>query len=436
MSSCKKRWLLSLICAFSCVINQALADPFPDSAPLESGAGQPVTATIAPATQEHAALLFHANPLSGGGLQVKCIDPGSPTSSMIREDDPNTTGALEAGDVVTAVDGNRITSLSEYYRLMRNAGEEVVIRVEDVRTGAAIDWRVKTVRVQVPPIDTAAKNLNDGDVRIHVVYAALTEAERLGVFIQQDLRPMENMITGLIDKDRLASFTKVYGDNCSADGIRAAVDALDVRANDSVFFYYEGHGAYDENLASGDPAYGHHFQLAGGGLLRKELLGRLLAKNPRFTLLATDCCNVKAALEEPGKGVYELRTVIVTGWTGLEELLVCHRGVVDFTATSRGEFAWFDSAVGGWFSNVFREKLYQITSQDQRNWNQFMSELTDQVDHAFQVRKLGKTDPDLLAQEHMRPLEFTFNVTREEPANKPTKTRRIAIPASRVLAPR
>ncbi len=386
-------------------------------------------------TQKQRALRFHAHQLAGGGLQVDWIDEGSPTTRMTRTNDSSIIGALEKGDIITHLDGNPINSFAEYHQLLQQANETVAIRVLDIRTGESVDWQVQTVDT-IHPIINPDSNANNGNgPRVHCIYAALTSDPDIGFMIERDVRQVEGMITGLIGQGRLATFTKVYGDQCTANGVRNAIDRLQIAPSDSVFFYYEGHGAYDQLHAAGDPAYGHHFQLPGEGLLRREVLNRIQIKQPRFTLLASDCCNVKSGIQEPGRGVHQIRTIMISGWTGLEELLVCHRGIVDLTATSQNEFSWFSSASGGWFTDVFAGEMYKMTSRSQRSWDQFCQELTYETEHTFQTRKQGTTNVSLREQTHMRPMLFTYNVVRDDPSPKPSGPRAIEIPVEVIVGP-
>jgi hypothetical protein len=73
------------------------------------------------------------------------------------------------------------------------------------------------------------------------------------------------------------------------DLVLSKLRSLPIGENDTVVFYYTGHGAFDLD--------GHYMDLAGrnpGTLRRGEVLAEIKAKGtqPRLTVLITDCCNV------------------------------------------------------------------------------------------------------------------------------------------------
>jgi hypothetical protein len=202
-----------------------------------------------------------------------------------------------------------------------------------------------------------------------------------------------------------------------------------------VFVYYEGHGAYHPNAPQSDPSKGHYFALPDNELDRADLTAQIMKKRPRFVLLLSDCCNAEGSIKVRRRAVFETKTKSVTGWTGLEELLLSYRGIVDATASSRGELSWFSDDVGGWFTTSWFTKIYSLTEQKQRDWNKVWPELAQETEAFFQVQKtkFAAEDPVLAGQAHMRPMAFNIKVLREDPGDIPTNTREIMIPVQHLI---
>jgi hypothetical protein len=204
-----------------------------------------------------------------------------------------------------------------------------------------------------------------------------------------------------------------------------------------LFVYYEGHGAYDPNAPANDKTMGHFLALSDRRLPRGELVARMEGKNPRLSVLLTDCCNVSATMRVRRRFVPELRTFEVIGWTGLEDLLFSYRGVVDGTASSRDEYSWFSNDVGGWFTTSFIDKCGSIVSQRSVDWKTTWDQLTQETEAFFQAQKakFKGQDPELDNQAHMLPHDFRLDVVRQEAADRPTETKEFMVPVGKFIDP-
>jgi S1-C subfamily serine protease len=64
----------------------------------------------------------------GHGMHVDRVSWGSQASRI----------GLERGDVIVAVDGQRLRSLNHYYGLLQHSGSRVTLHIEDGRTGRVV----------------------------------------------------------------------------------------------------------------------------------------------------------------------------------------------------------------------------------------------------------------------------------------------------------
>jgi hypothetical protein len=370
------------------------------------------------------------------GLTIVEVNKDSPAKKLTDVTNASRTRELQVGDVVSQINGKPITSIQDYFDRMKQVGKVTTIKVQNADNGAESQWLVNPIAVNVP--DHLAPTGKVTGARVHVIHAAVTDDANIGRSIRQDLDQFEQCVRKLVGGNRLASFKRLSGTDCTDDRIKKTIGALDVKNNDSVFFYYQGHGAYDPKLAPNDPSRGHFLKPLGSDLKRSELLKLLAAKRPRFTLLVSDCCNQPAEFFAEVDRFEEARTI--TGWSKLEDLLLCHRGIVDLTASSPDEASWFDKYVGGWFTEVFITELDGAAEENARHWSEFVGGLGSKIDDLFVTRKkqiigspgfkpikedLAKTGTLglLNKQKTMHPAIFTMDMQREEPADPPREAR-------------
>ena len=233
--------------------------------------------------------------------------------------------------------------------------------------------------------------------RVHLLVTGDTEDRNIGKGVDRDLG---NVVVaffillreGQLDHDRVA------GDEVSAANILKAIDRIRVKPDETLVFYWAGHGASDEQ--------GHYLQMPrGGNLYRSTLLGAMKKKQARLIVLLTDCCNVysdsKAGLPpvSPSSPDPRRKTSPL-----MEELLLKPRGVVDINAASQGEAALGtkegglftlslvymfpaqqaggDPAFGGGLEDAFG--VFWRNSQKRMSWQQIVEESRKQVQKLFE----------------------------------------------------
>lgn len=364
------------------------------------------------------------------GLLVARVMAGGPADNMRLVGDDSVAGSLEPHDLITAIDGNPIRSLQDYYQAMhasRHNGGKIVLSVRDVNTEQVRDWRVQAAEVQtsmdIPPVDTT------GQRRIHFVLCGLTNDNRIGEAVRISLFDLEETLRSQILEQYIGEFTIVTGNGCQADKIREAVTTLPVQPNDTVFVYYAGHGAYDATRADDDPSHGHHFQIPSGDLMRKDLFHAMTEKNPRLAVLVSDTCNVESYAQPKLRPVFEMRVKTIVGNTPTEKLLLLHRGVVDLSASSTDQYSWFSTPLGGWFTSVFCPAL-----GGHEKWNPLLDHLRSQTDETYRgLREMILANPAdipdttillLRGQEHMVPQSFQFTVREDHAGFTPPEDQR------------
>ena len=244
-------------------------------------------------------ILANYNP---GRMTVHTVFAGGPATKLVTADEDRAPGTLEPGDVITHVDGRRIVSMDDYYRAMYVAGAhngKVKLRVIDVNTGDRVDFetvaeRVGGGRAQPKPRADAKRA-----TKVKALLIGATRDEKIGEGVSKNLQAMEQYVRGLPNFKAETDLARVTGDDVTAQGIMRAVAGLHVEATETLFCYVACHGAHDENLGQGDPSGGHFFQLPGGDLMRRSLLGGLVDCGGQLTVLISDTCNAPALYIPP-----------------------------------------------------------------------------------------------------------------------------------------
>lgn len=330
------------------------------------------------------------------GLKVVHIEPGSPVLKMQGIGDMAVLGVMDVEDIVTEVDGQPVRSLEDYYRWMDasvSRGGAIELSVRDVNSSLIKQWRVQARRIrrssQVRPQRVA-----------HFLLIGDTEDPKVGTAQESNLTAWHNLAKS-VRAERRGTLRVIKGAKCKPADILAAVRRLDVRARDTIFCFYGGHGAHDPNRAEGHRSGGHFLSMGSPGirsdLMRRTLSNALEAKGVRLVVLITDTCNIEhPAL--PAEAVYDdLRTADVYGLSAYEKLLLDHQGIVDISGTDFGEFGYCEPALGGWFS--YRAIPILRTESD---WQNAFDRMKVATNGFYQERKQYWLTPPRMLPEDVR----------------------------------
>lgn len=167
------------------------------------------------------------------------------------------------------------------------------------------------------------------------------------------------------------------------------VRGMDIAGNDSIFFYYCGHGGWSANRggngAGSGEEDGHYLATSGGDLYRYELRRALLNRRLRAGIMITDCCSNIAGITPPQRRV-------PAEWQGFQDLFFRHRGLIDIQAATRGQFGWSSAALGGLFTNCFTKLLCEPRSAIRQDgfdgfvsWRDFFEKLRGDTVKLFNV---------------------------------------------------
>lgn len=320
------------------------------------------------------------------GFQIQSVGPGSPATRL--RDFYGQVHPLSPGDVILAINDQAVRSPAAYYGLLNaNANRIAKLDVRDAGTG------VHYVTTGVPglgPLRIGPQRPNAPGPRIvdgpanRVLLVGLTEDPTIGPMVAVSMKRLADEFARVPNTH--VSF--VAGREIDPLRVISAIDRMNVGRNDAFLCFYVGHGAYDPALATTDLASGHHFQLAGGTLLRSSVFQRMSAKNARLTVLISDSCNVVAPVDYTNRIPVERRQEerVTVNPSVIPALLANYRGVIDINGAARDQYCWFSLPHGGWFTDAF---LTTSRSNGARidNWNSFAQHLNANTQRTFAKNK-------------------------------------------------
>jgi hypothetical protein len=199
-----------------------------------------------------------------------------------------------------------------------------------------------------------------------------------------------------------ATITVLRGAEATATKVLEYYRELEEVGEDTLLFYYAGHGGFDQR--------GHHLVLRSGRFYREDLRRAMLLKAPRLTVILTDCCSgyVEGELEMPKA---QLK------WKVLYTLLGRHRGLVDITAATPGTLSFGDEG-GGIFSrsmcHLFCVAPKDVGASEKLKsgyvaWPEFFEYLQNKTKENYaKFREKNADDPEVVAQAKLVPFAFAL----------------------------
>ncbi|WP_164921725.1 hypothetical protein [Rhodopirellula baltica] len=308
------------------------------------------------------------------GVFVRSLLPNSPTQRLrLANANPPVIRALRPGDQITHLNG-RIIRNGQGLRDASDASHgNVRLTIKESDTLRTRDWDVDPVVITLTANRTAATSQASGVKPVlFAILIADTQDETIGNGAKVSLDQISEQLKQLISKDQL-ELTILDEDDCNPEKIIRELGVIPSTDADSVFVYYLGHGAFDPLQSQNDPSRGHFMDFKRKDLLRRTVWKYLNAAPAKFRAVVTDACNVQGEAD-PFEYRMELRarTMQIVGATGLEWLLLGHRGQIDLSAADFGQFAWYSNERGGFFSNQWVQVASDVSLTD---WSPFLSQV-------------------------------------------------------------
>lgn len=233
---------------------------------------------------------------------------------------------------------------------------------------------------------------------VHILLVMDTDDKEIGDQVKMDEKNLKSFFERSIAEKR-RTITVLNGQQATKKEIDNYYRSLKVNANDTLLFYYSGHGATDESR------YGHVLALNHDGFMeRAKLLHEMRDKKPRLAVVLTDCC-ANRFKKIPDNRI--ARGDVVKENPVVQSLLFEHSGLVDVNGCSKGEFSVSDDRYGGFFTHVFMRECNQAPpAGGKASWGEFVPRVArgvhemndEQTPAAFSPLNQVKRAPDSIAR--------------------------------------
>jgi hypothetical protein len=197
---------------------------------------------------------------------------------------------------------------------------------------------------------------------LHAIIVADTEARGIEESVKVDLGMMQGLVDDIARHTKMASSGRaISGSEVNYHTVMNTVNSLSVGSDDTIIFYYAGHGLNPGN--SHWPA----LDITGGELPLKKVRETLKTKNPRLLIVMADTCNGISnrggfARSRVGKSAH------------YKTLFLKYRGTITASSAKRGELSWGNSQIGGFFTDAFIKSLNkELISTQIPSWKTIFS---------------------------------------------------------------
>jgi len=221
--------------------------------------------------------------------------------------------------------------------------------------------------------------------KLHFVLVANTNDPRIGFSVQKDVINITSQIKDVATFLGLPlNMVEVSGAKFGKANVEAAINNLNPGTNDIVIFYYSGHGySNDRNAAEAYPQFdlrqSRFDDILVATLNASEVFNKIKEKNARLNLVFTDCCNSSLGLLKPEGKNFALTTKSLMTWekSYCYDLFMNSKGTIIATAAKKGQYAYGNTDVGGYFTSNLITSMEKYLSKFQTTtptWQQIIAE--------------------------------------------------------------
>lgn len=191
------------------------------------------------------------------------------------------------------------------------------------------------------------------------------------------------------------------GQKITGDTIQSQLQRVQAGANDTIVFYFSGHGAYNDRV-------GHYLQLADNQyILRQQLTDMLKSKGARLCVLLTETC-FGFDPDQPG----QMAPAMVENFRNSPlflRLFFQTKGFVDINSCKQGQLAYTypNTADGSIFTKAFSTTLQQMRNRNDLDWNGLLSLVEQRTTSEFKRHyprgKVSRTENGRVTQRSQTP---------------------------------
>jgi hypothetical protein len=217
--------------------------------------------------------------------------------------------------------------------------------------------------------------------KLHLLIAADNNAANgvgsLAIIDQQNIR---RLFESNIPENQL-NIEILMNDGLKRENLLKSIDDMKISNEDTIVFYYSGHGAYDATNQK------QILQISTGDMYRNDITDHIKQKSARLSVIITDCCNVKVEPMAKKRQTSEKQFAKEIMSPLFGSLFIYCKGTVDITSSKVGEFSGCDNRKvdnrGSCFTYPFVDLLQTNRDNAQLDWKKIIDELGVKVNDAF-----------------------------------------------------
>lgn len=185
----------------------------------------------------------------------------------------------------------------------------------------------------------------------------------------EDLKNLKKMMYDIAKYSELEINLIVNtGKNFTTSDVENTLGSLDVKTQDVIIFYFNGHGANEKNdrwpsISLNDNLY-----------KLSTIHNRLCGLSAKLTISVGDCCNnFSNSSIKPLNGFSYNEDKLKKKFSDLFRSFSGSKNII-MSASSKGQYSYSDLIRGAIFGITFREVLFDLTQGDRYNWETVCAE--------------------------------------------------------------
>ncbi len=180
---------------------------------------------------------------------------------------------------------------------------------------------------------------------------------------------IEDLSNSVVWADKIAqcagltlNYQSLSGQQLSVSATRQLIDALQVRADDVVYFFYSGHGANPGDRRW--PVLYYTTTVGNDAVSMDEVVEALAPKSPRLLVVLADCCNSYPWQTGRPRSTFQNTAATAQGIANYRRLFATFQGSVLSSGCAPGQFSLGAAGAGGVFINNFMNALQSLAETE------------------------------------------------------------------------
>ena len=221
--------------------------------------------------------------------------------------------------------------------------------------------------------------------KIHFILVANTEDPRIGSSVKKDVNNIYSEIKDVSTFLNLPlNYVEISGSKFGKANVETALNNLKPGPDDIVIFYYSGHGYSNEEQSTRlypqfDLRQSRFEDITVATLNVADVYDKIKAKNARLNLIISDCCNSSLGTLKPEGKSFALTAKSLLSWdkSFCSNLFMKSKGSILATAAKKGQYAYGNTDVGGYFTSNLITSMEKYLSKFQGttpSWDKIIAE--------------------------------------------------------------